>query len=145
MDLVCCRGALAAAALAVTGAAHADLAHELVRVDLKSTAARAALQAFADQTGWQVVYDPDDLAALQLRAVRGEMSVRQALLQLLRGSRLSLEFEEFSERVYICPKPDVLPRQKQVIFRDAPLRPQDTPQHRRETLRAESEPLLRAR
>ena len=75
-----------AVALALSFAAQAqDLTFDIGAGDLK-----AALEAYAKQTGQQLVYQPDDVKGRSTPGVHGSMSSEQALTALLAGTGLKV-------------------------------------------------------
>ncbi len=65
-----------------------------VSLDIQPQPVRAALQAFGDQTGMQVLYRIGDVSkdGVTSAAVRGELSAREALERLLANTGLKYEF-----------------------------------------------------
>jgi outer membrane receptor protein involved in Fe transport len=81
-------GALAAAlALCVSGTAIAQ-ASDPATFDIPQQPLPAALKAFAEQSGMQLLYRPETLHGATVRALNGKLDKRQALQMLLEGSGL---------------------------------------------------------
>mgnify|MGYP001760679947 FL=1 len=79
------RTLLLSAACAAALSAPAQAASQL---DIPAGSLDGALQALSRQTGAQLLYRPEQLAGLQTRGVRGELSPAQAAERLLEGSGL---------------------------------------------------------
>ncbi|RZZ81592.1 TonB-dependent receptor [Pseudoxanthomonas winnipegensis] len=79
------RTLLLSAACAAALSAQAQAASQL---DIPAGSLDGALQALSRQTGAQLLYRPEQLAGLQTRGVRGELSPAQAAERLLEGSGL---------------------------------------------------------
>ena len=87
-----------AVALAFSVAAQAqDLTFDIGAGDLK-----AALEAYAKQTGQQLVYQPDDVKGRSTPGVHGAMSSEQALTALLAGTGLKVN-KDASGAIAIFP------------------------------------------
>jgi len=81
-------GALAAAlGLCVSGTALAQ-ASDPASFDIPQQPLPAALKAFAEQSGMQLLYRPETLHGTTFRALNGKLDKRQALRMLLEGSGL---------------------------------------------------------
>lgn len=76
---------LALAGLCAAGPAFA--AERVYRLDIEQQPLSAALRAFAEQSGLQVVYDARVAVGLQARGVAGSYTAAQALERLLEGRR----------------------------------------------------------
>ena len=87
-----------AVALALSFAAQAqDLTFDIGAGDLK-----AALEAYAKQTGQQLVYQPDDVKGRTTPGVHGAMTPEQALTALLAGTGLKVQ-KDSSGAIAIFP------------------------------------------
>ena len=87
-----------AVALALSFAAQAqDLTFDIGAGDLKS-----ALEAYAKQTGQQLVYQPDDVKGRNTPGVHGSMTSEQALTALLAGTGLKVN-KDASGAIAIFP------------------------------------------
>ncbi|WP_249729206.1 TonB-dependent siderophore receptor [Acidovorax sp. CCYZU-2555] len=85
------RGALAGGVWAVMAAAQVVHAQEAqVQFDIAAQPLANALGAFGQQARQQVLFDEADVAGRSARAVRGSLSPRQALEQLLAGSGVAI-------------------------------------------------------
>lgn len=78
------------AALMLVCTAHA--ADRTFALDIPAESLQSALGAFADQTGLQVVYETDLAKGLSSPAIKGKLTVREALARLLRGTGLASRF-----------------------------------------------------
>lgn len=81
-------------ALLATGIAHADDLRTRRMFDLPSDDATAAIRRFSEQTGLQVVYPSDVSKGLRTRAVKGEMTPREALDTMLTGTGIRIVQDE---------------------------------------------------
>lgn len=94
---------LIATALVLAFQSGAVLAGPTVRVDIPAQPLSAGLRALASQTGIQLLFTPETVGAAKGVAIKGEMSVEDALRQLLVGS--GLEFSQDGERNYVVVRP----------------------------------------
>lgn len=72
-------------------------------LDIPAQPLSSALRTLASQTGIQLVFAPETVGAAKAKALKGEMSVEDALRQLLDGS--GLEFQQDGERNYVVVRP----------------------------------------
>jgi len=95
--------ALAFFALGTTAPAHAQQGAAAVAISLKAQPLGTALNDLAKQAGLQLLASPELLAGKQAPAVSGDLTVRQALDQVLAGSGLAARIDGSS--VVILPRP----------------------------------------
>lgn len=79
--------------------AGAVLAGPMARIDIPAQPLSSGLRALATQAGIQLVFTPETVGAAKSPAIHGEMSVEDALRQLLAGS--GLEFRQDGERSFV--------------------------------------------
>ena len=68
-------------------------------IQLPAGPAAQALQLLGTQTGWQIAYSPERLAKVRTPAVKGRLTLREALTQLLDGANLA--YEETAPRAIV--------------------------------------------
>jgi len=78
--------------LAGAGAAHPAMAAETREFNVQASSPAVALQAFASQSGLQILAAGDRLRGRQLNAVNGELPTDVALERLLAGTGLGFEY-----------------------------------------------------
>ena len=71
------------------------------KFDLPAQSASRAIPAFAKQAGIQLLARGDAIRGIRTNAVRGNLSVDEALAQLLRGTRLSVRKPSDTSGIYI--------------------------------------------
>lgn len=96
-------GKLAAVALVLAMQATMSFAGPTATLDIPAQPLSSALRALASQTGIQLVFTPETVGAIKVRAINGAMSVEDALGKLLDGS--GLEFQQDGERNYVVVRP----------------------------------------
>lgn len=96
------RRAIAVALVAASLASHAAQA---AVVDIPSGDLAAALEAFAKQTGIELVFRADQLHGLRTQGVRGELSPQEAITRLLQGTNLRLQEDQATGAMVIAPVP----------------------------------------
>jgi len=94
---------LVATALILAFHASAVLAGPTASIDIPAQPLSSALRALASQTGIQLVFSADTVGAARGNAVKGNLSVEEALRQLLAGSEL--EYHQEGERNYVVMRP----------------------------------------
>lgn len=94
---------LVATALILAFHASAVLAGQTASIDIPTQPLSSALRALASQTGIQLVFSADTVGAARGNAVKGNLSVEEALRQLLAGSEL--EYHQEGERNYVVMRP----------------------------------------
>lgn len=94
---------LIATALMLAFHTGAVLAGPAAWTDIPAQPLSASLRALATQAGIQLVFAPETVGAARGPAIRGEMSVEDALRQLLAGS--GLEFRQEGERSFVVVRP----------------------------------------
>jgi TonB-dependent receptor len=108
---------LAAPAIAQAHAADATMAAQR-RFDIAPSDLRTAISQFSQATGLQVVVAPSAVAGRRTAGVRGALSVRAALDQLLRGSNLSAAVH--GGIVVLTPTRAATPAPRRTVRSDAP-------------------------
>ncbi|MBT0960458.1 TonB-dependent siderophore receptor [Denitromonas iodatirespirans] len=95
--------AFALFSIGVVAPLHAQQGTAAVDISLKAQPLGAALNELAKQAGLQLLVNPDLLTGKQAPAVTGDLTVRQALDQVLAGSGLAARIDGSS--VVILPRP----------------------------------------
>lgn len=95
--------ALALGALAPLAAQAQDTADKPITVNIGAQPLAQALNQLATQAGLQLIVHPDAVAGQTAPAVSGQLTARQAIMQLLGGSGLSADFDGTS--VVVRPPP----------------------------------------
>lgn len=119
-------GALATASTAVAAAAPAGVTQEY-RIDIPAGPLGPALEAYARQTGRQLLYRSETAQRLSTRGLRGRFSADGALRHLLSGTRI--EARQSGPNTFILvagPAPSTRPRRTrppEAVRREAPPQP----------------------
>ncbi|WP_232318629.1 TonB-dependent receptor [Sphingomonas sp. TDK1] len=115
---------LAVPAIAQAHAADATMAAQR-RFDIAPSDLRTAISQFSQATGLQVVVAPSAVAGRRTAGVRGALSVRAALDQLLRGSNLSAAVH--GGIVVLTPSRAAAPAPRRIARSEAPAPVAETP------------------
>lgn len=94
------RRAIAVALAMVSLAGHAA---ETMAVDIPSGDLATALEAYAKQTGLELLFRADQLKGLRTEGVQGVLSPRDAITKLLQGTNLRLQQDQATGAMVIAP------------------------------------------
>jgi outer membrane receptor protein involved in Fe transport len=99
------RNARRVVAVALVVASLTGHAAETTAVDIPSGDLAAALEAYAKQTGVELVFRADQLKGLRTRGVQGMLSPQDAIAKLLQGTNLRLQQDRATGAMVIAPTP----------------------------------------
>lgn len=94
-----------ALALALTVVSLAGQAAETMAVDIPSGDLATALEAYAKQTGIELLFRADQLKGLRTQGVQGELSPQDAITKMLQGTNLRLQQDRATGAMVIAPAP----------------------------------------
>lgn len=90
-------------AVALAMASLTGHAADTTAVDIPSGDLAAALEAYAKQTGLELVFRADQLKGLRTRGVQGVLSPQDAITRLLEGTNLRLQQDQATGAMVIAP------------------------------------------
>ena len=81
--MACCLAALAVVSAGVS------VAQEAYEVDISSVRAADAIKSLSFQTGHSVLFQTDDVGSIRTNAIKGRMTLREAMDALFEGTALT--------------------------------------------------------